>query len=54
MGIEEYKLLTNTLSDISSLSVELESERKALERLKAIKKQKEAEIGVLVEQLDSF
>jgi hypothetical protein len=51
MGIEEYQFLTKTLSDISSLSIELDSENKVLGGRRASKKEKEAEIGDLEEQL---
>ena len=51
MGIEEYQFLTNTLSEISSLSIVLDSEKKVLGSRKDSKKKKETDIGILEEQL---
>ena len=51
MGIKEYEFLTETLSDIASLSSEYESEKKDLESLQDSKNQKEIEVEVLKDQL---
>jgi phage shock protein A len=51
MGIKEYEFLTETLSDIASLSSEYESEKKELDSLQASKNQMETHVGVLRNQL---
>ena len=51
MGIKEYEFLTETLSDIASLSSEYESEKKDLESLQDSKNKKEIEVEVLRDQL---